>query len=191
MIRYAADFSVAPALVRRTVDHVTTTLHEQSLSVAMRTMKTAPALSAARTYAKLGMATKARSALDAFERTVTDSLIRARNQQAVPPILVELAIAERRWADAAAILRREDQQPDGPASDCVYCLSLDLLKVFAIAGQADSALAQYDTYRRTAMGRDRASDPTWSCPPGRCWRWLVCTMREVMHATRSPRIVIM
>ncbi len=143
-VEFAADAGVAsPQEIRE---------YEAALAVEMRTSKTAPALAAVRTYAKLGMAAKARSALEAYERTTTDSTIRARNEKALPPLLIELAVAERRWAEAAAMLRRDDQRPDGPATPCVQCLPLELLRVFAMAGMADSALAQYDAYRRTPMG---------------------------------------
>jgi tetratricopeptide (TPR) repeat protein len=155
-IEFAAAAGVAsPQAVRE---------YEQALDLETRTSKTAPALAAVRTYAKLGMAAKARSALATYERTVTDSNLRARNQGALPPIMIDLAIAERRYAEAAAMLRREDQKPDGPADNCGYCLPLALVRVFAMAGQADSALVQYDAYRRTPMGSRPRIGPDLTVP---------------------------
>ena len=125
---------------------------DEALAVAAQTSKVSSYLSAAHMYAKLGLVSKARNALTELERTVADSASRARIKLSMPALMVEVAIAERRWADAVAMLRSADQQPDGPANSCVYCLPLELLRVFAIAGMADSALAQYGLYRRTALG---------------------------------------
>ncbi|WP_309669165.1 protein kinase [Gemmatimonas sp.] len=121
-------------------------------AVAPPTARAAATLSAARVYAKLGMASRMKEALAEFDRSTTDSTARKRYADSRAAIVAELAIAEGRWAEAVASIRRADQQVDGPATSCVECLSLELLRVFAAAGLADSALAQYDAYRRTPIG---------------------------------------
>ncbi len=124
----------------------------------------AVSLSATRAYAKLKMPARAKAALAEFDRLVSDSVTRARYAEAREEILTEVALAEGRWAEAAAALRRADQKPDGPATSCASCLPLDLLRVFATAGQADSALAQYDAYRRTARGSRPRTGPDLFIP---------------------------
>lgn len=109
-------------------------------------------LSAARAYAKLKMAPQAKAALADFDQVATDATEQARYGESKNAILMELAIAEGRWAEAAAMARRADERPDGPASACVECLPLELVRVFATAGVADSAIAQYDLYKRTPNG---------------------------------------
>jgi hypothetical protein len=109
-------------------------------------------LLAARVYAKLKMVPEAKAALAEFDRRVTNTTERAESAEAKNMVLKELAIAESRWAEAAAMARRADELPDGPASACLQCLPLELLRVFATSGVTDSAIAQYEIYKRTPNG---------------------------------------
>jgi Protein kinase domain len=140
----AIDAGVVPPYVLRRF--------EDAVRASSPTEQLAVRISAARAYAKFGMVAEAKAALAQFDRLFTDSTQLARYIDGRNDILMELAIAEGRWVDAAAMVRRADQKPDGPASSCVSCFHLKLLKVFAAVGLADSALAQYDAYRRTAIG---------------------------------------
>ena len=115
-------------------------------------------------YAKLGMASRMKEALAEFDRSVTDATARKRYADSRAETVAELAIAEGRWAEAVALARRADRAVDGPANSCVECLSLELRRVFAEQGVADSALAQYDAYRRTPYGSRPRVGPDLSVP---------------------------
>jgi hypothetical protein len=63
-----------------------------------------------------------------------------------------LAMSERRWQEAAALIRQADRRTDGPANGCVNCLTTELIDLFATANMPDSALAIYAEYRRSPIG---------------------------------------
>ncbi|QJR35787.1 serine/threonine-protein kinase [Gemmatimonas groenlandica] len=137
---------------------------EAARAGAPPTSRVAASLAAARVYAKLGMASRMKEALADFDRSVSDSTARKRYADSRMAIVTELAMAEGRWAQAVASARRADQEADGPATNCVECLSLELLRVFAEQGVADSALAQYDAYRRTPYGMRPRVGPDLTVP---------------------------
>ena len=137
---------------------------EAARAVAPPASRVAASLAAARVYAKLGMASRMKEALAEFDRSVTDATARKRYADSRAETVAELAIAEGRWAEAVASVRRADGAVDGPANSCVECLSLELLRVFAEQGVADSALAQYDAYRRTPYGSRPRVGPDLSVP---------------------------
>ena len=118
-----------------------------------------------RTFGKLGLAARARATLAEYERVVTDASVRASNAPEMEDAMVYVAMAERRWTDAAAALRRADRLPDGPANGCEECLPRNLVHLFAAAGMADSALAQYELYRRTPMGSRPRTGPDLQLEP--------------------------
>jgi tetratricopeptide (TPR) repeat protein len=111
-----------------------------------------PYLSMAGMFARAGRLPHARAALDKYRRAVSDTTVLRLQQPDLHTALGEIASAEGRWEDAAREMRLSDSRPDGPADDCVHCLSLKLFRVFATARMADSALAQYESYRRTSWG---------------------------------------
>ena len=111
-----------------------------------------PYLGVASTFARAGRVSRARAALADYRRLVTDTALRRSQEPELHEALGEIAIAEGRWDEAAREMRKADSLPDGPANACVHCLSLSLFRVFAAAGMADSALAQYEEYRRTPYG---------------------------------------
>ena len=68
-----------------------------------------------------------------------------------------VAVAERRWNEAADLARKADRRPDGPSSECSTCLQVALIDLFATANMPDSALGVYEEYRRSPIGsRSRA-----------------------------------
>ena len=60
--------------------------------------------------------------------------------------LAEIALAERRPTDAVREIWKSDSLPDGPATDCVHCIDLDLGRAFDLANQPDSAIAHWEAY---------------------------------------------
>ena len=137
---------------------------EAARAVAPPASRVAASLAAARVYAQLGMASRMKEALAEFDRSVTDATARKRYADSRAETVAELAIAEGRWAEAVALARRADRAVDGPANSCVECLSRELLRVFAEQGVADSALAQYDAYRRTPYGLRPRLGPDLTVP---------------------------
>ena len=61
-------------------------------------------------------------------------------------------------------MRKADSLPDGPAHACEHCLPLNLLRIFAQAGMADSALAQYEAYLKTPRGSRPRTGPDSDVP---------------------------
>jgi hypothetical protein len=126
----------------------------------------APFTGMAEWLARAGSVTRAREAMDQYRREVTDTAVLRVRQLEVHAALGEIASAEGRWEEAVREMRLADTRPDGPVDNCDYCLSLKLFRVFATAGMSDSALAQYEAYRRTTNGsRPRSGpDPSLAAP---------------------------
>jgi tetratricopeptide (TPR) repeat protein len=121
-----------------------------------------PYLSMAGMFAQAGNPPRARAALDQYRREVSDTAVLRVRQSEMHAALGEIASAEGRWEDAAREMRLADSRPDG----CEHCLSLRLFRVFATAGMTDSALAQYEAYRRTPTGSRprKGPDPNIAAP---------------------------
>jgi tetratricopeptide (TPR) repeat protein len=97
--------------------------------------------------------------LGRFNAEVTDPTLRNRQRPAVDLTEGIIARAEGRWTEAIAKLRQGDRLPDGPAGRCGYCLATNLIWVFAEAGMADSALAEYESYRAAGYGARERDGP--------------------------------
>jgi tetratricopeptide (TPR) repeat protein len=115
-------------------------------------------------FARAGRVQLARAAMDEYEKAVTDTSLRRVQQPALHGALGEIASAEGRWQDAVREIRKSDSLPDGPANSCAHCLPLTLLRVFAQAGMADSALAQYEAYLKTPQGSRPRTGPDIDVP---------------------------
>ncbi len=70
-----------------------------------------------------------------------------------------IAYAEKRWDDAVREFREGDRRPDGPVDRCTICLPVVLATVFDVAGQADSAIANYEKFITTPL-HDRWAENT-------------------------------
>jgi tetratricopeptide (TPR) repeat protein len=102
---------------------------------------------------------RARAVLAQYQAAVRDTALRRVDQPDMHGVQANIAIAEHRWRDAVEEFRKSDQQPDGPASGCAFCLSMNLMYTFSEAGMADSALAQYELYRKGAWGSRPLAGP--------------------------------
>jgi tetratricopeptide (TPR) repeat protein len=111
-----------------------------------------PYLSFAEMNAKAGRVDRAKALIAQHEAAVRDTAERRWDAPTVQHTQFHVAFAERRWKDAVDLIRKSDRVADGPASACAYCVSLELVRMFAAAGMADSALAAYGEYRRTPTG---------------------------------------
>ena len=111
-----------------------------------------PYLYVAEMYAKAGRAARAREWIAKYESAAKDTARRRWETPLVQHAQFTVAVAERRWKEAADLLRRSDLRSDGPVNQCAECLPLALIGLFARAGMADSAIAAYESYRRTPFG---------------------------------------
>jgi tetratricopeptide (TPR) repeat protein/tRNA A-37 threonylcarbamoyl transferase component Bud32 len=108
-------------------------------------------------YAKAGRPDRARAALARYDRDVRDSTqLRAQ----VPFLFVrayqvvlsrriaagEIALAERRFADAIAEFRASDLAHDGRPHGCATCTDVLLGRAFDLADMRDSAVAALERY---------------------------------------------
>jgi tetratricopeptide (TPR) repeat protein len=143
--------------------------YEEAIRAAPPASRMRASLSAASHYARLGRTVRARAMLAAFDSLATDSTSREQYAESREEVLGELAFAEGRWAEAVALARRKDQLPDGPATSCVHCLPLELMELFAAAGQTDSLLAQHAAYLRTPMGARPLRGPDFTVPIRSLW----------------------
>ena len=101
-------------------------------------------------YSHAGRPDRARAVLAELDRAAaSDSAYRRRNATAFHFTRSELAIAERRGADAVREIRLADRRPDGPADSCVACTLEPLARAFDVAGMPDSAIAAYARYVKT------------------------------------------
>jgi tetratricopeptide (TPR) repeat protein len=110
-------------------------------------------------YAMAGRADRATAILNDYRRAWPDTAAMGWEISGLRSAQSALAIAERRWTDAARFARHADSLPDGPAGDCEECLPRSLMFIFSEAGMADSAIAQYQAYRRTPYGGRKREGP--------------------------------
>ncbi|HVZ50266.1 MAG TPA: protein kinase, partial [Gemmatimonadaceae bacterium] len=90
-----------------------------------------PYLGAAAAFARTGNAAKARAMLDRYKAEVTDTSLKREQQPDVHYVMGEIALAERRPADAVTEFRASDVGFDGkPAQECARCVFGDLGRAF-------------------------------------------------------------
>ncbi len=75
-----------------------------------------------------------------------------------------VAAAEKKWSDATRLVRTSDRRADGPINDCDECVPMGLIRIFAAAGMADSAIATYEGYRKTPWGGRERKGPDRTVP---------------------------
>jgi hypothetical protein len=121
----------------------------------------APYFGVVRDFARAGRPDRAREIMMQYRAAADTAQLRAqRPEQDIA--MAWIAVAEKRWDDAVRLRRAGDSLPDGPANACVHCLPLHLVEIFAEAGMADSALAQWEVYRRTPWGSRPRTGPDFT-----------------------------
>ena len=118
-----------------------------------------PWLQAADLLARAGQPARAKSLIAQYRTGSKDAALRRAFEPFEHRALGSVAESEGRWAEAAREYRAGDRLPDGPADACEHCLSIRLVHLFSSAGMADSAVAQYDAYRRTGIGSRPRTGP--------------------------------
>jgi len=115
--------------------------------------------------ARAGRLDKARQALAQYDAALSrDTAFRRWSTPDIIGAQAAIAEAERKWGEAAALYRKADRREDGPVSDCDECVPMNLIRTFAAAGMADSAIAVYEVYRKTPWGGRERKGPDRTVP---------------------------
>ncbi|MEO5814361.1 MAG: tetratricopeptide repeat protein [Gemmatimonadaceae bacterium] len=114
-------------------------------------------------YSLAGRPDRARAVLAQYDAESRDTAWRRVREPGRHYALAEIALAERRPADAVAEFRRADRMPDGPVSGCKVCLPAALARAFDQAGMPDSAIAMLEQYLSTpdVSRMEYDQDPTY------------------------------
>ena len=118
----------------------------------------------AEAYAVAGQMDKAKALLARYESEVRDTAVRRVWHSSYESALATVATQERRWNDAATLFRKSDREPDGPASAYPLGVTVNLIWVWANAGMADSAIAEYERYLKTPFGSRAREGPDYDVP---------------------------
>ena len=118
-----------------------------------------PYLYIATLFAKSGRVDVARFWLSRFDAAVRDTALRRVLTPELQRTQFRIAFEERRWKDAADLMRKSDRVADGPVDECATCVPLNLIDLFATANWPDSALTAYADYRRTPVGGRERKGP--------------------------------
>jgi tRNA A-37 threonylcarbamoyl transferase component Bud32/tetratricopeptide (TPR) repeat protein len=116
----------------------------------------------ANAYAISGHVDKAKAFVARVESEVRDTALRRIWNNDYETALAAVATQEHRWSDAIDLYRKSDRLPDGPATQTPAGVSMSLIYVWAMAGRADSAIAEYERYLKTPYGSRAREGPDWS-----------------------------
>jgi len=109
-----------------------------------------PYFDVATAYALAGDPDKAASIIAGYRRDVTDTTLLRLQAPALHGTLGAIALARGDAKSALAEFRRSDVWYDGkPSRECGACFHFPLARAFDAAGQADSAIAEYEAYIAT------------------------------------------
>jgi len=89
---------------------------------------------------------KARAILAQLDADVTDTTLKAAYAPTRHGMLAEILLAEKKPLDAMKEMWRSDSLPDGPSSDCSFCIEADLGRAFDQANMPDSAIVHWEKY---------------------------------------------
>jgi len=104
-----------------------------------------PDVRLAELYAMADEPSKAKAALVRAE-TATPARWRASSGSALRRLRGEIALAEKRYADAIREYRASDVEDDGRPTACESCSQFGLARVFDAAKQSDSAIVSFERY---------------------------------------------
>jgi len=110
-------------------------------------------------YAWGGRPEKARAIIAELDADLRDNpRFRTVYQPSRHGVLAEIAMAEKRPLDAVREIYASDSLPDGPSSDCMYCIDRDLGRAFDLANMPDSAIMHWERYLTQQKGRGPGVD---------------------------------
>lgn len=117
--------------------------------------------------ARAGRLDRARQIIARYDAAIAkDTALRRWRLPSTQQALGHLAVGEKKWIEAVELFRQADRRPDGPVGSCVECLPKNLMRTFAAAGMADSAIAVYESYRQTPWGGRPRRGPDYSIDGG-------------------------
>jgi len=117
-----------------------------------------PDVGIAASFAWAGRPDRARVVLGQYRASIQDTAERRFREPAIANVLGLIALAEHKPTEAVSAFRRGDMASDGPVSECPICLPGDLALAFDAAGQADSAISNYEKYLGTPSWGRMARD---------------------------------
>ena len=97
-------------------------------------------------YAWAGRPEKARAMLAQYDADVRDASMRLQDEPRRHGVLGEIALAEHRPLDAVREFWKADSLPDGPSSDCSFCVDVDVGRAYDLANLPDSAIAHFERF---------------------------------------------
>jgi tetratricopeptide (TPR) repeat protein len=100
-------------------------------------------------YAMAGASDRAYAALKQADAAMGDSAVRRRLDGQRTEAEGQIALAERRTAEAIRLFRKSDVEADGLPQGCSYCLYVLLGLAYDQANQADSTIANLERYLST------------------------------------------
>ena len=113
----------------------------------------------AQLYAVAGRPDRARAMLNQFAQTNDTAFVRSKDPE-VHEALGEIALAEKRYADAITEFRRGDVAADGkPATDDPLRIHFNLGRAFDLLNKPDSAIAELERFTSTRF--DSRPDDDW------------------------------
>ncbi len=121
-----------------------------------------PYLGAATAFARAGRPADANAMIARYRAQVTDTAFRREREADLHTALAEIALAEGKAQEAVTEFLRGDMGYDGqPANECAPCRPFNLGRAYDAAGQADSAIANFEQYLTTPFWRnwEPALDP--------------------------------
>ena len=89
---------------------------------------------------------RARAVLAQLDAAMPDSTYRTQMEPRRHYVLGEIALAEGRPLDAVREFWRSDSLPDGPTSDCAFCIDIHVGRAYDLANLPDSAIAHWERY---------------------------------------------
>jgi tetratricopeptide (TPR) repeat protein len=108
-----------------------------------------PDIGIAMTFAAAGQPARAREVLNGYVASLRDTALLRVSQPDIHTARGMIALAEKKFPEAVAEIRRGDELPDGPANECGACTSMLLARAFDAAQAPDSAIARYEQYVST------------------------------------------
>ena len=109
-----------------------------------------PYFAVATAWARIGRPDRADAVIAAYRAAVTDTTVLRVRGADLHTALGEIALAERHPDRAVVEFRLGDIASDNrPANECAPCLPLELARAYDAAGQADSAIAEYERFIST------------------------------------------
>ena len=136
--------------VQRKLDAALTTTPLASIATTQR-----PYLALAVINALIGRIAMARGYVAQHDTLIRDSLTIRGDRAQRYGALAEIAIAERRWPDAIAAMRKADEPR------CTICALPRLAAAYDLSGQPDSAIAIFERYRTTPDMRRPSVDAVY------------------------------